>query len=61
MLCADLLQIEKGITALIGGGGKTTLLFTRGRERCARGTVLLCTTTHIVPPSHMCSIQNLAC
>ncbi len=47
-LC-DLLQIPKGITCLIGGGGKTTALALLGRELSRRGTVILCTTTHIRP------------
>lgn len=53
MHCCDLLKIQRGATALIGGGGKTTLLYTLGRELAARGTVLLLTTTHIFPPSHI--------
>ena len=47
-LC-DLLQIPRGITCLIGGGGKTTALALLGRELSRRGTVILCTTTHIRP------------
>ena len=42
--------IRPGITAVIGGGGKTTFLRTAG-EQLSRGhhTVLLCTTTKIFP------------
>ena len=43
------LDIRPGITAVIGGGGKTTLLRTLGEELAARGRVLLCTTTKIYP------------
>jgi len=46
---AELLQIEPGITAVIGGGGKTTLLRTLGEELAQKHTVLLCTTTKIMP------------
>ena len=39
------------LTAIIGGGGKTTLLFTLGRQLAAEGaSVLLTTTTHLAWP-----------
>ena len=44
MKLAPLLKIEKGITAIIGSGGKTTLLHTLSGE--LPGRVLLCTSTH---------------
>lgn len=45
-----MLNIRPGVTAVIGGGGKTTLLRTLGEELAADGkTVLLCTTTKILP------------
>ena len=47
MRIAPLLHIGRGVTALIGGGGKTTLLCTLAEELRARGSVLLCTSTHI--------------
>ena len=46
---ANLLDIRPGVTAVIGGGGKTTLLRTLGEELAGRHTVLLCTTTKILP------------
>lgn len=49
MKLADLLQIQSGVTAVIGGGGKTTLLRTVGQELAQKKTVLLCTTTKIMP------------
>lgn len=42
-----LLDIPRGVTAVIGSGGKTTLLRTLGEE--LPGRVILCTTTHILP------------
>lgn len=45
----ELLGIQPGVTAVIGGGGKTTLLRTLGEELARRHTVLLCTTTKIMP------------
>lgn len=50
MALSDLLAIRPGITAVIGGGGKTTLLRTLGGELAGQGRrVLLCTTTKILP------------
>ena len=46
---AELLTIRPGVTAVIGGGGKTTLLRTLGEELAGQHTVLLCTTTKIFP------------
>ena len=43
----ELLQIPRGMTAVIGSGGKTTLLRTLARQ--LDGTVILCTSTHIFP------------
>ncbi len=66
MLC-DLLEIKKGVTAVIGGGGKTTLLHTLAKELVKNFTVIITTTTHIyksdefmnVPQSGKLSLQNL--
>ena len=47
---AELMEIRPGITAVIGGGGKTTLLRALGEELAQRGrTVLLCATPKIFP------------
>ena len=53
MELARLLDIRPGVTAVIGGGGKTTLLRTLGEA--LPGRVLLCTTTKIFP------FPNLPC
>ena len=45
-----LLAVEKGVTALIGGGGKTTLMYTLAEELRRRGTVIVTTSTHIQKP-----------
>lgn len=47
------LKIQPGVTALIGGGGKTTLLYALGAELSKTARVILCTTTHIRPPTHI--------
>ena len=39
------LGIRPGVTAVIGGGGKSTLLRRLGEELSREGSVLLCTTT----------------
>lgn len=46
-----MLHIGRGVTALIGGGGKTTLLYTLAEELRRKGTVILCTSTHIRVPA----------
>ncbi len=47
---AELLEIRHGVTAVMGGGGKTTLLRTLGEELAADGgRVLLCATTKFFP------------
>ena len=45
-----LLNVEKGVTALIGGGGKTTLMYTLAEELRRHGTVIVTTSTHIQRP-----------
>ena len=50
MQFSSILGIERGITSIIGSGGKTTLLYTLAEELAARGTVILCTSTHIHIP-----------
>ena len=47
---ASALKLEPGSTAIIGSGGKSTLLKALGLELMrAGGRVLLCTTTHMFP------------
>ncbi|MCM1237651.1 MAG: selenium cofactor biosynthesis protein YqeC [Ruminococcus flavefaciens] len=56
---AELLEIRPGVTAVVGGGGKTALLRTLGGELARRGRrVLLCTTTKIFP---FPGLVNLVC
>ena len=43
-----LLEIRKGVTAIIGSGGKTSLMLRLCRD--LPGTVIVCTSTHIFPP-----------
>ena len=45
-----ILGVTKGVTAVIGSGGKTSLLYELAEELRPCGTVLLATTTHIMRP-----------
>lgn len=44
---AKVLRVGRGVTAVVGSGGKTTLLAALARE--LPGTVVLTTTTHVLP------------
>lgn len=49
-MLAEILGVRKGVTAVIGGGGKTTLLRTLGEELARSGArVILTTTTKFLP------------
>lgn len=49
MSLCDLLDVRPGVTAVIGSGGKTSLLARLARE--LPGTVILCTTTRVFVPT----------
>ena len=53
MNIAEYLQIKPGITALIGAGGKTSLMYKLARELSSRGTVIVCTSTKILEPAYL--------
>ena len=48
-LC-DFFRIKPGITALIGGGGKTSTMYALAEELRQKGSVIVCTSTHILCP-----------
>lgn len=53
------LEIRRGVTAVIGGGGKTSLLRVLGAELADEThTVLLCTTTKIYPFSGLVNLSS---
>ena len=49
---AEALGIKKGVNAVIGSGGKSSLLKSLSLELSQKGSVLLTTSTHILPFSH---------
>lgn len=53
MTFSEALDIRPGVTAIIGGGGKTSLLMTLANELKDIGSVIICTTTRIYPPKDM--------
>ena len=54
----ELLGVRSGVTALIGGGGKTTAMYTLARELRQKGTVICAATTHIAPPDHLPTLYH---
>ena len=53
MKLSDALQVKPGVTAIIGGGGKTTLMERLAAELSREARVIVCTTTHILPEKTM--------
>ena len=53
-----ILGVTKGVTAVIGSGGKTSLLYELAEELRPCGTVLLATTTHIMRPPQYPFVQT---
>lgn len=53
------LHIGRGVTAIIGSGGKTSLMYTLSRELSRLGSVIVTTTTHIWKPEHIPVTQQL--
>ncbi len=53
-----LLAVPRGLTAIIGSGGKTSLMYTLAEELRPLGTVLVTTTTHILPPEQYTVVSD---
>lgn len=58
MQFSEALGLGRGITSIIGSGGKSSLLDLLAAELRGRGRVILCTTTHILPPPNMRTLQR---
>ena len=57
----EALGIVPGITAIIGGGGKTSLMNRLAAELSAAGSrVIICTSTHIWRPADLQGLENAA-
>lgn len=57
---AELLAEHRGITAVVGSGGKSTLLAQGGRALAEQGArVVLATTTHMLPPEGIPLVRTL--
>ena len=57
-MLSDILDIKKGITAIIGSGGKTTLMLKLAKVLSQKGKVIICTTTHIYPPENIITLVS---
>ncbi|MBR4194701.1 MAG: putative selenium-dependent hydroxylase accessory protein YqeC [Oscillospiraceae bacterium] len=53
MRLSELLGVRPGLTAIIGGGGKTTLMYALAEELKERGTVIVTTSAKIRVPEHL--------
>ena len=47
---SEVLGIARGVTAIIGGGGKTTLMLRLAAELLGKGSVIICATAKMFPP-----------
>ena len=58
MQFCEALGLGRGITSIIGSGGKSSLLDRLAEELRELGRVVLCTTTHMFPPPGLRTLQN---
>lgn len=55
-MLANIIKIKKGITAIIGSGGKTSLMYKLAEELSENSKVIVCTTTQIFKPNHIITL-----
>lgn len=60
MIFSEALRIPHGLTAIIGSGGKTTLLLRLAKELAQKGSVIVTTSTHIFPPEGIAFSEKAA-
>ena len=58
-LC-EFFDIKPGITAMIGGGGKTSTMYALAEELRKIGSVIVCTSTHILCPPQYPYLSRLS-
>lgn len=56
----DFFGVKKGVTALIGSGGKTSTMYALAEELRKKGSVIVCTSTHILCPPHIPFLPRLS-
>ena len=56
---SEYFEIKTGITALIGGGGKTSTMMALAEELRLKGSVIVCTSTHILCPPQYTYLPRL--
>ena len=59
MLFSDALHIRKGITSIIGSGGKTSLMLCLAQELSQIGRVIVTTSTMIFPPENIETVTKM--
>ncbi len=57
-MISDKLDIKKGITSIIGSGGKTTLMYVLALELSKKGKVIVTTSTKIYRPENIITLEN---
>jgi len=55
-MLTDILEIKKGVTTVIGSGGKTSLMYKLAEELSENSKVIVCTTTQIFKPEHIITL-----
>ena len=54
----EVLNIKKGLTSIIGSGGKTSLMYVLAKELSDKGKVIICTSTKIYKPDSIPFTEN---
>ena len=57
-MISDILNIKRGLTSIIGSGGKTSLMYDLAEELSAESRVIVCTTAKIYAPEHIITLYD---